>query len=66
MLGLVSIGMPCSINVDVTDKEDPVAPAAEREESLGDGRNFTGRVNLLFASIGDAANSSRRSQQYKQ
>jgi hypothetical protein len=29
-------------------------------------RFLQGGINLLFASISDAANSSRRSQQYKQ
>ncbi len=51
MFGLVSISMSCGINVDVADKEDPVTPAAEGEESLGDGRNFILVLRVLFLDV---------------
>ena len=51
MFGLVSISMSCCINVDVADKEDPVTPAAEREESLSDRRNFVLILRVLFLDV---------------
>ena len=50
-LRLVAISVSCCVNVDITNKEDSIAPTTEGEESLGDGRNFILILRVLFLDV---------------
>lgn len=50
-LRLVAISVSCCVNVDITNKEDSIAPTTEGEKSLGDGRNFILILRVLFLDV---------------